>query len=189
MTDPTKLSLAQIYEEAEAIVVDAEQLFGRLNAAQLNWQPRADEWSVGQCLDHLIIINSGYHPQLEQIVNGHKRATLWERLPVLPGFFGRVIIGAVKPEAKRKVQASKNFQPTASHIDPRIVNRFIAHQHDLIKRMHATEPFDPARIIITSPVTKLMAYSLLDAYRIIVAHERRHFAQAQRVMATSGFPA
>jgi hypothetical protein len=35
---------------------------------------------------------------------------------------------------------------------------------------------------------KIVVYSALDACRIIVVHERRHFAQAQRVMAAPGFP-
>lgn len=189
MTDPTKLSLPQIYAEAEATAVDAQQLFGRLNAAQLNWKPSAAAWSVGQCLEHLMISNRGFFPQLEQIVKGEQRPTFWQRLPVLPGLFGRLLIKAVTPGAPRKLKAPARFQPAQSAIDPQIVNRFIAHQHDVIARMRATEPFNPARIIISSPVTKLIVYSLLDAYRVVVVHERRHFAQAQRVMETNAFPA
>jgi hypothetical protein len=188
MTDPTKLSLPQIYAEAEAIMIDAEQLFGHLSARQLNWKPSAEQWSVAQCLDHLLVSNGAYFPQLDQIISGQKRATLWERMPGLPRFFGPVIINAVTPEAKRKIKARKNFQPAASQVDAQIVPRLVAQQRDLLARMRATEKFDPARIIITSPIASVVVYSLLDAYRIIVAHERRHFAQAQRVMETSGFP-
>jgi hypothetical protein len=44
------------------------------------------------------------------------------------------------------------------------------------------------KIIITSPVASFVTYSLLDGYKIIVAHEQRHFAQAKRVMQLSEFP-
>lgn len=189
MTDPTKLSLPQIYAEAEAIAVDAQQLFGRLKAAQINWQPHQAAWSVGQCLDHLVVTNHEFFPLLDQLGKGEYRATLWQRMPALPGLFGRLMIKTLAPGATRKFKAPPRFQPTASHVDPQIVSRFVAHQQDVIAKMRATEKLELARIIITSPVSKLVVYSLLDAYRILVVHERRHLAQAQRVMETNAFPA
>lgn len=44
------------------------------------------------------------------------------------------------------------------------------------------------RTIITSPALNFVTYSLMDAYRILVVHERRHFQQARRVIEESGFP-
>jgi hypothetical protein len=35
---------------------------------------------------------------------------------------------------------------------------------------------------------RVIVYSLLDTIRLIVAHERRHLAQAQRVTTAPGFP-
>jgi hypothetical protein len=55
--------------------------------------------------------------------------------------------------------------------------------------MKATEHLDLGRIIISSPVTPVVTYSLLDAYRVIAVHEARHFQQAKRVTEESGFPA
>jgi len=55
--------------------------------------------------------------------------------------------------------------------------------------MKATEHLDLERIIISSPVTSVVTYSLMDAYRVIVVHEHRHFQQAKRVTEESGFPA
>ena len=55
--------------------------------------------------------------------------------------------------------------------------------------MKASEHLDLERIVITSPVTAAITYSLMDAYRLIVVHEQRHFQQAKRVMEESSFPA
>jgi hypothetical protein len=109
-------------------------------------------------------------------------------MPFLPGFFGRMLVKAISPNSKQKFKAPKNFQPSMSVIDPQIVGRFIAHQDEVIEKVKATSAINLEKTIIYSPVTKVMTYSLLDAYRIIVLHERRHMAQAARVMATSGFP-
>src|SRR5262249_14798684 len=50
--DYQKLTLTQIFDEAEAIAGDAKTLFSHLTPQQLNWKPAADSWSVAQCLDH-----------------------------------------------------------------------------------------------------------------------------------------
>ena len=54
--------------------------------------------------------------------------------------------------------------------------------------MKATEHLDLENIIITSPVSAAITYSIMDAYRIIVVHERRHFEQARRVTEEPSFP-
>ena len=53
----------------------------------------------------------------------------------------------------------------------------------------STEPLVRVRgLKVTSPVSPVATYSLLDAYRIVVAHERKHFEQARRVTQAEGFP-
>ena len=47
---------------------------------------------------------------------------------------------------------------------------------------------DLRRVMVTSAVAPIAFYSALDAFRILVAHERRHMAQAERVIKADGFP-
>ena len=186
--DFQNLTLPQIYDEAEAVAGDAKILFGNLNSEQLNWKPAADSWSVAQCLDHLISTNHEYQPVFDRILNGEYRKTFLHGMPFLPALFGRMMIKAVSPDSQRKFKAPGAAQPSSSSIDPQIVDRFIAHQLETLAKMRLLENSDPAGMIITSPFISVVVYSLLDTFRLIVAHERRHFAQAQRVMETSGFP-
>ena len=69
-----------------------------------------------------------------------------------------------------------------------IVARFVTHQQKVARHLEAAVNLQPERFVITSPVASFVTYSLLDACRIIVAHEQRHVAQARRVMASPGFP-
>jgi hypothetical protein len=186
--DPTKLSLTEILDEVEALAKETGEIFGSLNAGQINWKPTADAWSVGQCFDHLVTANREYFPQLDQIIKGEKNTTMWQRMPFLPGFFGQIVIGAVHPDSSKKLKAPKIFHPSSSKIDPLIITKFIAHQREMIGKMKATMGMKLEKIIIYSPVTKVVIYSLLDAYRIITAHERRHFNQAHRLKEMPGFP-
>lgn len=188
-TDYTKFTTDELQSELEAIAGDAQARFGSSSATQLNWKPAATRWSIAQCLDHLIVINGEYEPIFEAIVAGRKKSRLLERIPGLPGWMGRMMVRSLSPGAPRKLQAPKTAVPAASGIDPQIVTRFVAHQRELQSRLRQMEAFDPARTIITSPFLALIPYSLLDTFRILVAHERRHLEQALRVMDDPRFPA
>ena len=106
----------------------------------------------------------------------------------MPRVFSKVVIGVVDPASDKKLKAPKIFHPSSSEIDPLIITKFIDHQHEMIGKMNATRGMNLEKIIIYSPVTIVVTYSLLDAYRIITAHERRHFNQALRLKEMPGFP-
>lgn len=188
ITDFTRLSLSELLVETEAIAAEAQRAFGHLDIQRLNWQPGADSWSVAQCLEHLLTANGEMFRPLDEALAGTKRKTFFERLPVLPGLSGRIMIKVVSPGFRQKLKAPPSARPSASAIDAQIVNRFITQQREIIERMKKLERLDAARIVMTSPFVSFITYSLLDACRLIVAHERRHLAQARRVMETPAFP-
>ena len=77
--------------ELEYITADVRGSFAELTADEVNWKPSAESWSVGQCLEHLIKINSAYFPQLEAIIRGDRKQTFWENYSPLSGFFGNLL--------------------------------------------------------------------------------------------------
>ena len=181
-------SLADLIADAEKLGDEVSAKFGHLSASQLNWKRSAEEWSIGQCFEHLLMTNRPYFPLIEKITAGEQRRSLWERMPVLPGVFGNLVLGAVSPESTRKIKARPGFQPAQSAVNAEVIKEFTLHQRELVRLMKSTEGLPIERIIITSPVASFVTYSLLDGYRIVVTHERRHSHQAERVMAAEEFP-
>lgn len=182
------MSFPELLTEAEAISRDVQFTFGQLNAEQLNWKPSAESWSVAQCLDHLISANKEMLSAFDPVIRGSKQTRFLERLPFWSGFWGRMMVKAVSPQGTQKFKAPTTAVPSSSKLDPQIVGRFVDLQQEVSRKIKAVEGLNPDEVIITSPFAGFITYSLLDACRIIVAHERRHFAQAQRVMAAEGFP-
>jgi hypothetical protein len=174
--------------DLQMIAQEAQQVFGQLNQAQLNWKPSANQWSVAQCFDHLITANEHYFPIINTIINGEKRTTIWERMPFLPGLFGNLLVKNLQPDAPRKLKAPAIFQPSSSNLDAEIIQRFVAHQHQLAGLIQSASTVDLHMTIITSPSLSFITYSLYDAYRLLVVHEKRHFEQARRVLASTQFP-
>jgi len=188
VTDVKNGELAGLIEELGAVTNDARKVFGSLSAEQLNWKPSAEQWSVGQCFDHLIQTNRCFFPEMERVAAGTFKSSLWARVSPFSGLIGRLIIGSLDPVKGRKTKAARVFLPASSDIAPEVIEKFEGHQTELAERMRATAGRDLRRTMVTSPVTSVATYSLLDAYRIIVGHERKHFEQARRVMNLSGFP-
>lgn len=186
--DFTVLTLPQLVAETEAIASDTQAALGQLNAAQLNWKPAPNSWSVAQCLDHLLTANQAMFRGMAAGASGTHQASLWERMPVLPGLMGKFMVKAVSPQAKQKVKAPAKIQPSTSELDARIVRRFVDQQREIAAHFERLKTVAADRIVMTSPLASVVTYSLLDAARLIVAHERRHLAQAERVTQTPGFP-
>jgi hypothetical protein len=176
-----------LVEEVRTIAREAQGVFGGLSAEQINWKPSAEEWSVGQCFEHLIKTNESFFPTLEAIAKGERRGRLWERVSPLSGFFGRTVLRSL--QSSKKFKAPQNIRPTASGVGADIIGRFVAHQSELERRLGAAFGADAQRVVVTSPISSLVTYSFGDACRIVVTHERRHFEQARRVTQTAGFPA
>lgn len=181
------MDLPAVINAANNVASNTRSTFGHLTPSQLNWKPSPERWSIAQCFDHLIAVNKAYFPVIDNVLAGKKR-TLWESMPVLPGLMGKMVIKAVEPTSTRKFKARKNFEAAQSNISGSIITDFVNHQAEVVDKMKATQHLDLEKIIITSPVAAVMTYSLIDAYRIIVVHEQRHFQQAKRVTEETGFP-
>ena len=188
MTTVHNQPLSTLLSKASTISDETLSAFGHLTAQQLNWKPGAEQWSIAQCFDHLVTANQAYFPTFEKVLSGEQESTFWERLPVLPSLCGKLVIRAVAPETRRKRKNPTIFNPSSSNIEENIIRRFLSQQNDIVGYMKTTKKFDLEKIKISSPVSPLITYSLMDAYRIIVAHEERHLLQARRMADMAGFP-
>jgi hypothetical protein len=186
--DYTTISLADVRTELDAIGAEADTVFGALDARQLNWKPDAARWSVAQCLEHLLTANSQMVEMAEQALDGTRARTLWQRLPVVPRLFGRMLVRTQSPDGTRRFKAPGKAQPAASAIDAAVVRRFVDQQRTLIAKLDASAGRDLAGVVMASPFLGVVTYSVLDGWRLIVAHGRRHVQQARRVMAAPDFP-
>lgn len=185
--DYTTLSLAEVERSLDETAEDASRTFGGLTSDQLNWRTDDRAWSVAQCLEHLCISNRLMMTAAQQALRA--APGFWQRLPVLPGFFGRQLVRSQAPQATRKVKTSAVAIPSQSAIDAAVVERFAAGHRERAQWLHALDPALAARTIMVSPFIRLITYSVLDGCRLMAAHDRRHVEQARRVTQSAGFPA
>jgi uncharacterized damage-inducible protein DinB len=172
-----------VTSDLAALAGEAREAFGDLTVEQLNWKASEKNWSVAQCLDHLITINSLYFPIFEKLQGGAPQPTLLEKFSPFSGFFGRFLIKAMSPETTKKMNTSKKAYPSASEIGGDIVERFVDHNRQLADHIEKLPTDTDLARIITSPLAGFVTYSLDDCLTMLVVHERRHMLQARRVFA------
>src|SRR5215211_2806019 len=157
--DSQKAGIATLIAATDSIAAETNTTFGHFTPSQLNWKPSSERWSVAQCFDHLLTANEGFFPAIDNVLAGKKR-TFWETLPLLPALGGKLLIKAVEPASTRKFKAPKMFQPAQSDVSASVINDFVEQQAQIIEKMKATEHLDLEKIVITSPVTAVITYSL-----------------------------
>ena len=182
------LSLAEVRIGLDAVARDAYATFGGFDSRRLNWRPDATRWSIAQCFDHLLTANRLMFQAADDALKDGAPRTIWQRLPVLPAAFGRMMIRSQAPSASRKFTAPAQAHPAASDIEAAIIQRFVEQHRDAVARLQALDERRAARVIMTSPFVRVITYSVLDGWRLVFAHDRRHFEQARRVAQLSEFP-
>ena len=185
--DYTTLSLSEVVTEFRAMARDTHAAFGSLSEGQLNWRPDETRWSIAQCFDHLLRANAEMFESMDAAIDSPHSRTIWQRIPLLPRLYGVMLIKSQGPETRRRFTAPRQARPASSAVEKNIIQRYVVHQHEAAERVRALEGRDVARVIMGSPFVSFITYSVLDGCRLIVAHQRRHFEQAQRVMQEPGF--
>ena len=187
--DYTVLTLAEVRAALHDIARDAQDRFGGLTGTQLNWRPDETRWGVAQCFEHLLTANRLMLEAAYTALDETRPRSIWQRLPVLPGILGRMLIRSQTPAATRKFIAPPAARPVFTDIADDVVRRFADQQREAAAWMAALDAARAERTIMTSPFLRVIAYSVLDGCRLMAAHDRRHMEQAQRVMALPEFPA
>lgn len=178
--------LKLLLNEAEETIAEVNRLCAPLSAAQFNWKPNDDVWSVAQVLDHMRITNSAYHPQLEKRAAAAVRPT-----PVPPyksTWTGRWMIASLTPNPQPAMKTPPVFRPTNSHYAPQVLdefNRAMAHFRNLLVRMDGAD-LNRARLV--SPALFLIRINAGDYFKIETNHLARHRNQIKRVLGHEKFP-
>lgn len=162
--------------------------FGSLTAEQLNWKPDADSWSIGQCLDHIVVVDTLYFPTFDQIREGTYTMGFWEKWSPFSGAFGRMLVNQLTEVATRKFKSPKSFRPDTRKIGTEVIARFHKHQDTMIEFIESLEPGSAGKIRLSSPASKFITYNLANALQMLVQHQYRHLNQAIRVKNREGFP-
>ncbi|MFW6192865.1 MAG: DinB family protein [Gemmatimonadota bacterium] len=202
-----------VWSELLANGEKAEELAAGLTPEQLRWRPEPGRWSVGECLDHLVLTGEAYLEVLDEAIEEGRRRGVRAEGPYRRSLVGRFLTWTLEPPPRLKVPAPEVIRPRASGADGSAggraagrparagasdegdgpgpadpLPRFLALRARLGRRLEAADGLDLGRIRVTSPFIAFARFDLGSAFRMVAAHERRHLWQAGRVLEAEGFP-
>jgi hypothetical protein len=156
--------------------------FEHLDKKQLNKKPNSKTWSIGENIDHLIVINTSYFDPVEKIKAGDYKLGFISKIGFLTRFFGKMILSSVQPDNKSKIRTFPVWEPSKSDFEIELLEQFINHQEALKKLIISSENLLLKGALIASPANNNIIYKLEDAFDIIVSHEKRHLEQAKSIL-------
>ena len=164
----------------------ADSLAKTLTAEQLNWRPRPDVWSVGQCLKHLCLFNQVYLPAISSSLEGRQRARVQE---ITPGWFGRWFIwNYVEASSEsRRTRAPRKIEPD-EQVESSILESFLRSNQTAREVIYKASDYDVNRIRFKNPFIAMLRLTAGTGLEIVSKHESRHLLQAQRVRQRADFP-
>jgi hypothetical protein len=183
--EPSPRWCLRLISELNAADERAISLAKTLTPQQLNWQPGPDEWSVGQCLEHLRLANEVYCRAIANSLPGHPLTVVQE---IAPGWFGQWFIrNYIEPSAKPKRRhAPRKIKPGAK-VEPSILDRFLNTNHEARELVRLAGNYDVNRIRFVNPFVSVIRFTVGTGLEIISKHERRHLLQAERIRDIQSF--
>jgi len=161
--------------------------FSYLSENQLNWKLSSENWSVGECINHLLTTNKLYLAKIEKIMDLSPTVSEKDYL-YSQSFMGKMITKAVEPVNVKKFKTFKVFLPDKSTVRKTIVKEYISSSKKFIEYINKIRYLDLKKMKLSSPVNILIRLNLGDVLIIIPKHDERHLNQADRLMKTKNFP-
>ncbi|MFW5697787.1 MAG: DinB family protein [Fimbriimonadaceae bacterium] len=161
--------------------------FKGLGKEQLNWKLRKGEWSVAQCLQHLIKINRSYFDTIEKkLYSASPPKDPKEKFNL--SWKAKMAIKLNGPNPPFRIPTIKALKPSSITFDTDIVEQ----AEDLLKRelqvLEASRSVDIKRTIIVSPFGKMIQLNLGEMLALIAWHDNRHLLQAYKLTRLPEFP-
>lgn len=165
---------AQIERNGQAAALE----FQPLDEAALNWRPKAGEWSVLECFEHLNLTHEYYRPRIEAALDAP--ALLQTGNPdYQPSFWGRIYTYfAFNP---------RYSFPTAPEITPgselsrAVLGHYLARLETALDYLERAREVDLRRTMV--PIAGPVRFNLGDCLRVLAYHDELHIRQARRVLA------
>ena len=156
-----------------------------LSKEQFNWCPETGRWSVGQCIQHLNMIDGADLNRLARVISA---AQTKGAPPFHYGIISRKFVNAMELPIVKKFRAPKDYLPPAEvEIDPTVAE-FRRICNELIRVAEAARGLDLRKIKTGLSGIPLVKMPIGARMSLIATHDTRHLWQADQVLKAPGFP-
>lgn len=177
-------SQTEVYRrQFEAIQQQANEVTEKLTETSFNWRPSPAEWSIEECLAHLVMVGQWEVRAIEQAIDRGKERSINGQGPFPYGPLDRYVVGQTEPPVRTSRRTPRHFTPLHGQPLTAVMPTFHHVQSQLILQLGRAEGLHLRRVKVQTPISRFLKLSLGAMFEQIAAHERRHLEQAKRVRA------
>ena len=159
----------------------AQELTADLSPEQFNRRPAPGMWSVGECLAHLNITNELYADYIAKAIEKGRADHITGEPPFRYALWQRLFVWLLAPPARVRFKAPAGFMPPSSLDSTNVLATWRESHLYLLTLAEASRGLDLVKLRVPSPVNAKLRLSLGMTFKTIIAHDRRHLWQAERV--------
>lgn len=179
MTIATEKLIQNLIERTQTNINQAEK-FKTLSIENLNWKEKKDTWSILECLEHLNLYGNFYTPEItKQIEKAKTIATKNFRSGLLGNYFAKMMLPGKK---SNKMKTFEDKDPINTTLDKTVIDHFIAHQEALLNLLNLSMQVDLNKTKTAISISKFIKLKLGDTFRVVIYHNDRHIAQANKIV-------
>lgn len=159
----------------------------RLPAERLLRRPAPHAWNALEVFEHMNLSSGIYLRGLERAFE-REAAALPAASGFRPGRIGDYSVRSMLPQAdgrlRWRMRTLRMFDPARQHgADSGSIHRFIALCEGFLRLLEQAPRTDLNRMRVTSSLGPIIRFRAGDAFRFPIAHQQRHFAQLERLLA------
>ncbi len=171
--------LATLAEQIQIVTHAGEGLMKGRTRAELNARPEPDSWSVAQCLDHLAQTTRAFLPAISDSIATAPRLVTGRSLRT--GMLARLFIRNLEPPYRIRIKVLPQLTPKHEDFDF-AWSAFVDSQSELSRAVVSAGGLAIDTVKIKSPVYARVSYNVYGAFRMLLAHERRHLWQIEQIL-------
>ena len=151
-----------------------------LNPERLVRKPGPGAWSVGETLEHLILMDELFLPVVVERIRGARPDAAAPAREWRPSFIGKMIVSSLeKPKPLMSPKIGRPGTPRAG-----VVEKFLALSTRYLATMDEAQSLDWRALRFAPPLAPWLPlrFNIGDAFRLHAVHVRRHIGQIDRIM-------
>lgn len=187
---PTETQLSRWLDELHQVEQEVRLDLSRLSGEQFNWWPAEGKWSVAECIDHLALVTGLMLQKAKPVLEKARQAGRSGQGPYRYSMMGGWFVKMMEQPGKRPMYSPKNFAPGSNLQQAEVLGRYRSVMKDFAEMMESSYdlPLDQLKAGSAAEGAGWLKFNLAAWFAATLAHNRRHVAQAKRVLETPGFP-
>jgi hypothetical protein len=153
-------------------------------------QVKQGSWSVAQILEHLNSYGRYYLPEIASVIAHAEKKNAQPSAIFHSGWLGdyftRMMLPGKDGKIANRMQSPKNHRPPVGLNVNDVLDEWLQQQYQLLELLDRAKKINIGKARVPVSISRWIKLKLGDTFRFFIAHEQRHFVQADNTLKSLG---